>query len=553
MSLQSFIKPVLNHLQNVPEDMEIDVLRELPVETLYLALKEASAENALWLFQNANSKQIQGVMDLHCWQADEINTQQTANFFKIIAQLGPEKIGDYAKNLDIEVLVYHLLHLAEVFDFDPQEPPNVEEKNLLITPNQRYAIILKKADDNDRESLRIWLNKLYAYEVELGNRIMDTCKSEQSAPLVEAAYQLKKNRMEDIGFIDYYESVFLYDSKTSADALNNIQSKKIPKGKKSSLYSGKNKKILLDNFNPNFLPEQVASPIASMGFTQQCLAKITDTNLQHILASELVRTLNASMVADKALQFPLDSISQLLHRNKYYFDVGLAFLSKGNLEAGAEAMECYPLFDVYHLGWCVMQDMARMAATIKAEFGEWFFTGNDLELLNQLTSRHFIISEKLQKHIGLENTLPEKSAISFTIALKIGEYLQLLNFCATYMLTKIHDKLALKEQELSESDSAVNRLLTAFFRTSSGQEFSCLPISKEEWSTLSKNFNHEHCMQQIQTFCDRTPDKIEPWLCPQLKPKLELLATHIKNYPDTVPDQRFFDSISWKSNVSETD
>ena len=233
MSLQSFLKPVLKHLHNVPAGVEIDVLREMPVETLYMALKEASADNALWLFQNASSEQIQGIMDLHCWQADQLDTQQTAVLFKIFAELSPEKIGDFAKNLDIEVLVYHLLHLADVLDYNPEEPPQVPEKNLLITPNQRYALILKKADDNDRESLRNWLNKLYAYEVELANRILDTCKSEHSAPLAEAAYQLKKNRMEDIGFIDYFEAVFLYDRKTSAQAQQNLQRKKIPKGKKT--------------------------------------------------------------------------------------------------------------------------------------------------------------------------------------------------------------------------------------------------------------------------------------------------------------------------------
>ena len=126
-----------------------------------------------------------------------------------------------------------------------------------------------------------------------------------------------------------------------------------------------------------------------MGFTQQCLSKIQNPNLQHVLAAELVRTLNASLVADKALQFPLDIITETLHRNKCYFDVGLAFLSKGQINAGIEALECYPLFDVYHLGWCVMQDMARMASALTHEFGEFFFAELDRKLLTQLQHRHF--------------------------------------------------------------------------------------------------------------------------------------------------------------------
>ncbi|MEZ4815189.1 MAG: DUF6178 family protein [Bdellovibrionota bacterium] len=57
-------------LPTISADKEVETLKMLPSETLFLALKEADTESALWVMENASARQIQGVIDLDCWRGD---------------------------------------------------------------------------------------------------------------------------------------------------------------------------------------------------------------------------------------------------------------------------------------------------------------------------------------------------------------------------------------------------------------------------------------------------------------------------------------------------
>ncbi|MEI7441809.1 MAG: DUF6178 family protein, partial [bacterium] len=109
MSLNSLLKSVLPELPAVSIEREIETLQMLPAETLFLSLKEADSETALWVMENARASQVQGVLDLDCWQGDAFLPERFFRYFEFITYTTPERLLEYMKDLDPEIIVLSLM------------------------------------------------------------------------------------------------------------------------------------------------------------------------------------------------------------------------------------------------------------------------------------------------------------------------------------------------------------------------------------------------------------------------------------------------------------
>lgn len=549
MSLNAFLMPVIPRFPNVTENGEVEVLQELPVETLYLALKKADAESLAWFYETALPEQIQGIVDIDCWNGDNFLPERFEQVFRSMIATHPVKLQQLMKRLDPEIIVRGLLEMCEVGDFDPQDPPDLEENQFILSPDSKYILVFRSQDPETREMLMQWMNKLATADLELLRRHLESCKWEQKADLEEFGHRIKSGRLEEMGFVDRTEAVALYARGNGVEYKKKLLANPLPDGSKRSALAAKSEdggeETLTSDMNPTFLPQILSEPIFGEGLFSQALSRVDSPELKNLLLSEVLRTFNGAMAADEVIHGTLEEIATATSRARRYVDLGLAYLSDNNMDLAARQIEQYPLGEIFRLGWLVSQDLVKVAQELRVKYGASFFGRGDEEIINGLTGRHPELTPEMRRELGINSdTLLTTEAI-----LKAGIRLAMFAQIAQFFSREIAAAVNLEEKHLLPQESAYARLLAALFREAAGQDIEAGPLSISEWDRFRPLFQSrggEARLQEAATLIvGRTPDTIRLQFERRLKEHVEELLAFLKSKPEGRPDPRFFRAMAF--------
>ena len=544
--LKTLLSQVLPNFPVVSPDTEVEVMQELPVETLYLALKNTDSETTLWFFQNAVPEQAQGLIDIDCWEGSEFLPERFEPYFKAIALCSPPKIAEYMKRLDPEVIVRSLMEYIEVRDYDPQNPPlDVPEQNLMLTLDNKYALVLKSENPEIREMLYLWMNKFSAADIELLRRHLESCKWEVASDLEEFGYQIKKGRIEDMGFVDYYEAIALYSRGKASTLKKELLDKPLaPDAKYPPEFTPNEDTSSV--MNPEFLPEAISQPLFGEGFLKESLKGITDTRRKSIVLMEILRTMNASLAADKTLFEDLEKIAIHTRRARSYVELGLLYLADGNTSKGTSLLETQPVGQLYRLGWLAVQDIVTVASELSARTPPRLFGELDADLLTSLKGRHPSLSDALRKDLQIK----EETILSIEALIRIGARLTTLTVLDRYFGKDLENALVIGKHPLGTNESAYSRLLTGLFRQAcqrAGADvaFDARPLTSPEWETLAVGFNETEMRKLSELVASRCPDNAREHFKERLLALVDDLVFYMRSNGAKKPDHRFFKALSF--------
>ncbi len=547
MSLGTFLKPVLPNFPKVQPDMEIEVLQELPIETLYLALKSADSEVSLWFMENALPSQVQGLIDIDCWVGSKFLPEKSALYFREITQLDPVKIKDYMQNLDPEFVVRTLLEFCQVLDFDHHEPIDFPESSFLISPDSKYVLFLKTEAPDIREMLYQWMNKFSMSNIDLLRRHLESCKWEQISDLEEFSYQIKKGRLEDMGFVDFHEAISLYSHGSAKALKESLIKSPISKSTKMRVRSVDESSEEGDTFfHEEWMPTVISGPIFADGFLSKALAEIKDSQSREIILQEIMRTLNAGLAADEVLHEDLDTIAKATSRGRLYLDLGLSYLSQGQSDKGANWLETQPLMQVYRLGWLVVQDLQAAARQLIAKTSVSFFGTPDQEILQALMGRH----PELDAHLLQDLDVPSNELISLTGILKVGERLAQLGWLQKFFQNDLATLMSFDRRPLLANESAYARLATALFRQNTNPkeaEINSEPLKISEWIERAPLFNKDNFTKALNLVLGQSPEAARSLLQKRFESLADDLDYFSKNSSKKVPDLRYFRALVFES------
>jgi hypothetical protein len=540
MSLQALIKPVLPKFPEVNPDLEIEILHDLPVETLFLALKQADAETAMWFFENALPEQVQGLIDVDCWQGSEFMPERAELYFKTLTLLSPPKLLKHMNGLDPEFVVLTLMNLCEVQDYLPTEPTDLPDGSYMLSPDSKYILILKTESPNAREALFQWLNRLSAASLDVMRRHLESCKWEQVTDLEEHGYTVKRGRLEDMGFVDYHEALRLFTRGSAADLkkqlLENPISKELKKGDAE------------EGDAAEWLPSVLQAPMHGQGFLSAALSEVRDANLKHVLMQELLRTLNAALAADKALQEDIETVALVGARGRRYLDLGLQYLADGRPTPGARLLETQPLMEVLRLGWLVVQDLARAGQQLTGSAGAAYFGPADALILSGLSGRH---PELDRQALGDLELLAQPGLLSLEAVLKVGAHLGQLGLLKKFFTEDLAPTLRWAEHPAQAGESMWSRLLTALFRQASQEAtdapLSLEPLSPTDWAELSPRFKPEIFTTALKLVEGRCPEAARPLFAKRAQNLQEDIVFYARSGGKKLPDARFFKGLNLKA------
>ncbi len=186
----------------------VTYLPKIPEQEMYFLLKRIGLQDSVELLRHCSPEQIQACFDLEAWQKDHVAPDRMIPWLEALLEVGPAKIGQVVEVLDHEFLVTWLRHEIRVYELSAEEAPEDPEGQFYTTPDQFYLVdIISK---QNVATIGRLLEALYMKDPNLGRRVMMGVKWDVGPESEEAAYRFHSARMSDMGYVEMYEALQMY-------------------------------------------------------------------------------------------------------------------------------------------------------------------------------------------------------------------------------------------------------------------------------------------------------------------------------------------------------
>jgi hypothetical protein len=184
-----------------------EVVRSTSYQDIFIIIKTLGLADSLELLPFTSDEQRCGFIDLDCWRKDSFHLPRFMEWLAAFIHCGPEETVRMARAIDANVLSLFLKHSIQVHLMDPEEPcPDVA---LFLTPDDRFGIEIT-GEGESAPMARLLLDALFRFDPPLGYDLIERVYWRNRVSLEEEAYQDKRRRLEQIGFVDYYDALEIY-------------------------------------------------------------------------------------------------------------------------------------------------------------------------------------------------------------------------------------------------------------------------------------------------------------------------------------------------------
>tara|TARA_R110002072_G_scaffold64203_3_gene159524 strand:+ start:133895 stop:135583 length:1689 start_codon:yes stop_codon:yes gene_type:complete len=321
----------------------------LPIQPLYLSLKSLPENQAAVYLERLNAEQRQLFLDLDLWEKDGIDVKEFQYWVSAYAQSPNDDIRyEFASSADFLLFLKSKFHISTFDTDDPQYP---DHDNYFLTEDNLLLIEFDE-DYPDLDALRQTIKDLYSHlGVEGAYTTLFKLISENFMTLQEEEYDLKKGRLADAGFVDYYDSLKIENCFPKIELLDNFLMKK--------------EKIVVGV--DDFSKRQILHRSALVPFKEKLLevneemSKITNQKRGEFLQFNFIRLVNGAISSRSSLKDGAVAVSRSATRVRSLLELGLDYISKFNQLGRLKLKEDESIFDyfdfteIYKVGHSLIQ------------------------------------------------------------------------------------------------------------------------------------------------------------------------------------------------------
>ncbi len=315
-------------------------LKHLPVQPLYIALKDLGAEqvgSSLALFDHTQRRIF---LDLDLWEKDEVDVNSFAFWIRAYASCNDDKIVSEFVNSE-EFLLY-LKSAFNIWTFDSEEPEYPDHDFYFLSEDQLLLFEYHK-DYPFVDEIKNFLKVMYS-EMGVENAYVNLFKvvSDGYLEFQEQEFQLKKSRLEELGLVEYYDSLQTENCFSNMQTLqNHIKNKKRFKTpeidevcKTQGLHS-----------------YTVAAFLGKLEEITKELLKVREQKRKDFLQFNFIRLVNSRLSFRNALKEGRTAMMSATRELADLLLLGFDYLKKeGKLKDDTILFEVFDFFDIYKIG-----------------------------------------------------------------------------------------------------------------------------------------------------------------------------------------------------------
>jgi hypothetical protein len=328
------------------------VVRAMPVQDLFVTVREVGVGDALELIELLSPQQVQGFLDLDAWRRDRLDPGSTADWLEALYAANPDRAVRQILGLDVELLTLLLKMYTRVYDLSAEEEVPGDPKHVTITPDQRYCVVYDDEHEKLALALKQTIERLFAVDMKRVLGLLESVRWETPSTLEEEGFRWRNGRMADLGFLPTDEALEVF-AWVDPDAPGEAPPVTPPPTEGEAAPDLSMSVLLRD--------ERVGA-----GALGAALAQIDDADKARVL-HELVLVANRVHVAMGADPGDPAALGDTLQRVCSLVGIGVAYLGKGDPAQGATSLSSTATLRLFQVGHSVTTRLGReLRARMKA-------------------------------------------------------------------------------------------------------------------------------------------------------------------------------------------
>lgn len=312
-------------------------LENVPLQPLYLALKNLSPNQVAEYLPRLSKQQRQLIQDLDLWFRDDLEPDHFDFWVQSFAQVMDDNVrGEFATGPSF---LMYLKGRFNLWTFDIEDPQYPDHDNYFLTDDG--LLLLEFHEDFPYVAeVRSLIREIYSQMgVENAYTWLFKMVSDGAMTMLEDEFQLKKGRLNDVGFVDYYDALEVDNPFINRAIMEN----KLKKKEKIS--------VGVSTISKNqVLPEKALTPFKDAFTTLDAeLDKVTDEKRMSYLRFNFLRLVNSNVVLRGSFKDGAIAISRAGEKTRNSLLLGFDYLTRYAIPQGIvtlpESEEENSLFD----------------------------------------------------------------------------------------------------------------------------------------------------------------------------------------------------------------
>jgi len=449
---------------------------QLNPQEIYLTVNEIGTSDVTELLALSSPAQISLLLDMDCWDGDNLSSVLTLRWLELILSTGNEKICQLIREMEPETIALFLkkhitiIHGIEVFDSD--EIDNAKRLESL------YDIDYSSEDSSKiiGALLRIWMEQ----EQESYLLIMEMIRSEQIASLEEELYIERNNRLLDLGILPAVEAKSIYT------------------------YVDPNRFTTGGKIGFELEADEINNPMALLAQAAPCnlLADILGSGIDHAAACELLLLVNRKMSADNVDFSETRQVSETIQSTYDTLNLALEYLAGKDADQAERIFNDTYLLHLFQLGHSLVAERRNKALHIADSSIYPYLDYQELLFIDSLleTPPCLYLPES-------EDNPAKLVQIRTMVDLNLADLrLQQIEALEELFTVKLPFTLPQPDEFDEEIPTLAQYFITAVANQVLGRELRPIPLSESDLTTLkdktivTDRLDNNFCQQLVQYF-----------------------------------------------------
>ncbi len=317
------------------------LVNSMPPQEFLYTIKEIGMTDSAELLELATKELVSYCLDLDLWKKDRMQHEKLNSWLKFLEAGEIPAAEKVLTALDSDLLVLYFRSLLKIHIHieDEVEPVIDTVGDLIMTPDRNYIIEIPFPPDDPQTPMVQAAVKLFLeYGYEFIHPLFEAMRHGLDSDLEERAYQIRKGRAEELGFVDYFDAIGIYQPLRPKTA-------PLPPTEPQEL-------------SP-LLP--ILVPPRGTGLFHQAMQQIVDPQTRERVLAELLFLNNKVLSADQIDLSQRKAAERSLRTVLRTLDLGLETLAGDDPKAASEILAKHHVEWAFRNGFSALARLRRKA------------------------------------------------------------------------------------------------------------------------------------------------------------------------------------------------